>query len=194
MKQLGYLLITLGFLAGSFVVVRQPEGVDTGLYLAALGLGVLGVLIARGAKRAEARDVTRIEANIGAIETALARIAEDAARLDDAKASIDVYDLKRRIDESFPEHLVSFVEARESIAHSYGLQAYAEVMNRFAAGERFLNRVWSASTDGYRDEAYDYLGRARTQFSEALDTFRKIRSGGARGGAPGTRAGAGPHV
>lgn len=186
MKRLGYLLITLGFLAGSYVVVRQPEGVDVGLYLVALGVGVVGVLVARGAKRAEARDVTRIAANIGAIETALARIAEDAAKLDDEKTTVSVYDLRRRIDETFPEHLLSFVEARESIAHSYGLQAYAEVMNRFAAGERFLNRVWSASTDGYQDEARDYLGRAREQFADALETFRTIRAAGAAG-AGGTR-------
>ena len=36
--------------------------------------------------------------------------------------------------------------------HVFGMQNYADVMSNFAAGERYINRVWSASTDGYVDE------------------------------------------
>ena len=36
--------------------------------------------------------------------------------------------------------------------------------NEFAAGERYLNRVWSASVDGYIDEVRSFLVLARTQF------------------------------
>jgi hypothetical protein len=175
MKKLGYLLIVAGFLWGAFLAVERPEGVNAALYLAALAIGVAGVVMARRATRAEARDVTRLETNIAAIESSLAAIAADADRLDEAKTSVNVYDLRHRIDETFPDHIAAFVEARESIAHSYGLKAYAEVMNRFAAGERYLNRVWSASTDGYEPEAHDYIGRARLQFDDALETFRGIR-------------------
>ncbi|MDT8436180.1 MAG: hypothetical protein RRA92_05425 [Gemmatimonadota bacterium] len=181
MKKLGYLLVTAGFLWGAFLAVERSEGVRTTPYLLALVVGVAGVAVARGAARAEARDVTRLETNIAAIETALATIAADADRLDAEKASIDVYDLRHRIDATFPLHLAAFVEARESIAHSFGLQAYAEVMNHFATGERYLNRVWSASTDGYPAEAHDYLGRARAQFDETLATFRSIRAEAAPG-------------
>jgi hypothetical protein len=48
-------------------------------------------------------------------------------------------------------------------------------MSNFAAGERYINRVWSASTDGYVDEVILYLGRAREQFREALVHFREIQ-------------------
>jgi len=175
MKYLGYLLIVVGFLWGAFLTVEQPVGVNNGLYLAALAIGVAGVVTARSAARAEARDTTRLRTNIAAIETSLAAIAADADRLDAAKDSINVYDLRHVIDETFPPHLAAFVEARESIAHSYGLKSYAEVMNRFATGERYLNRVWSASTDGYQTEAHDYIARSRVQFDDALATFREIR-------------------
>ena len=40
-------------------------------------------------------------------------------------------------------------------------------MSAFAAGERYLNRVWSASADGYVDEAREYIERAREQFVDA---------------------------
>lgn len=49
-------------------------------------------------------------------------------------------------------------------------------MNRFAAGERYLNRVWSASTDGYIEEAHRYIERATRQFAETLEAFNEVKS------------------
>ena len=53
------------------------------------------------------------------------------------------------------------------MVHLFGLQVYADVMSAFAAGERYVNRVWSASADGYRHEAITYLHKAATQFRDA---------------------------
>ena len=47
-------------------------------------------------------------------------------------------------------------------------------MSEFAAGERYLNRVWSASTDGYIDEAHTYLDKARDQFAHANETLQAL--------------------
>ena len=73
----------------------------------------------------------------------------------------DSIDLKLRND------LRRFADARESMVHLFGLQVYADIMSNFAAGERYINRVWSASADGYAEEATAYLGKAATQFGEA---------------------------
>lgn len=40
-------------------------------------------------------------------------------------------------------------------------------------GVAFINRVWSASTDGYVDEVNLYLGRALDQFPEAHEHFTR---------------------
>jgi len=178
LRHLGYLLITVGFLGGSFEVVKQVEGVNTAIFLLWLALGVFGVVVVQRARKAEATDVTVISTNIRAIEESLEKITTDARQLNEEKAGVNIYDLRRRIDELFPADLARFVDARESIAHSYGLKAYAEVMNRFAAGERALNRVWSASTDGYVDEANAYLDKAAVFFEDALGTFRAIQARG----------------
>jgi hypothetical protein len=154
------------------------EGVNTATFLLWLALGVFGVVVVQRARKAEATDATVISTNIRAIEESLEKITADARQLNEEKTAINVYDLRHRIDELFPADLARFVDARESIAHSYGLKAYAEVMNRFAAGERALNRVWSASTDGYIDETHTYLDRAVAFFDDALDTFRGIQSRG----------------
>jgi hypothetical protein len=149
MKLFGYAIITIGFLGAAFETVRQVEGVNTAVFLVWLALGIVGVITARLAVRREATDEVRLTANIGTLETSLKGIVAASEWLEAEKSNINVYDLRHRIDERFPEPLTEFVDARESIAHTYGLQAYSEVMNRFAAGERYLNRVWSASTDGY---------------------------------------------
>ena len=47
-------------------------------------------------------------------------------------------------------------------------------MTRFAAGERYLNRVWSASADGYIDEVNEYLEKAKDQFVDSLDLIRRL--------------------
>jgi hypothetical protein len=59
--------------------------------------------------------------------------------------------------------------------HVFGMQNYADVMSNFAAGERYINRVWSASTDGYVDEVNMYIDRALEQFREAHVHFHELR-------------------
>jgi hypothetical protein len=178
LRYFGYLLITVGFLGGSLEVVRQVEGVNTASFLVWLSIGIVGVIVAQRARKAEATDVEVITTNVRAIESSLEVLTAEAKKLNAEKSEINVYDLRHRIDAAFMADLVKFVDARESIAHSYGLKAYAEVMNRFAAGERALNRVWSASTDGYIDETSNYLEKAATNFEDALVTFQTIKATG----------------
>ncbi len=174
MKILGYVLLTAGFLGGSYFAVLDAQSVPVGSFLAMFVAGVVGVVLARTAGHKESRDVEVVSANIGAIGTSLERIADKAREFDRDKHTIDVYELRHHIDRVFPDDIDTFVQARQSIAHSFGLQIYADVMNPFAAGERYLNRVWSTSTDGYIDEAHTYIAKAREQFEEALEVFRKL--------------------
>ena len=60
------------------------------------------------------------------------------------------------------------------MSHVVGMQNFADVMSNFAAGERYINRVWSASTVGYVDEVRSYLERARNQFVEAQRHFEEL--------------------
>lgn len=182
MKALGYLLIVAGFLAGALVAVQDELTVETAPFVGALAVGALGVVIVRVATYRAATHVEHLAANIGTIGSSLTQLVDDVERLEAEKESIDVYELRHVIDRVFPPHLEAFVEARESIAHSYGLKAYADVMNSFAAGERHLNRVWSASTDGYVDEAHDYVALALERMREARDKFRALEAAGPASG------------
>lgn len=175
MRPLGLTLLTVGFLAGVLASVVDPDRILLEWFVPAAALAALGVGLARFASHREKSDTARVEANFQALDASLGRIAKHVAELDADKESMDVYDLPARIDELFLKDVETFVEARESIAHVWGSQAYADVMSPFAAGERYLNRVWSCAADGYVDEAHDYLARSREQLAEALTRLESLR-------------------
>jgi len=146
-------------------------------FIAALVVGSAGLVVVRLTHKRETQSQARITCDIEIVEASLARIVENIAQLNTEKHSIDTYDVRHRIDQLFTEDLSTFVNARQSIAHSCGLAAYADVMGPFAAGERYLNRVWSASADGYIDEVNTYLDKAKDQFVESLAKLRSSKSG-----------------
>ncbi len=176
MKKLGYLMITLGFLAGSLTAVVDKEQIRWDRFALALILGAAGVVVVRVSDKRESRHEGRLASGMQSLETSLDRIVKNVTELNAEKNSVNTYDVRHRIDEFFPDDLNTFVEARESIAHTYSLNAYADVMSSFAAGERYLNRVWSASVDGYIDEVNEYLDRALEQFVESRQKVRQLKA------------------
>jgi hypothetical protein len=176
MKKLGYLMITVGFLAGSLAAVVDEEHIRWEYFAIGLIVGVAGVALVRLSGRRESHSEGRLASNMQSVEASLARIVENITSLNAEKQSINAYDVRHRIDELFTDDLSTFVEARQSIAHTHNLTAYADVMSSFAAGERYLNRVWSASADGYVDEVNAYLDKAQAQFVESHDKVRQLKT------------------
>lgn len=175
MKKLGYLIITIGFLAGALVSVLDELKVQWSYFSGALILGAVGIILVRLHEKKNVRSEEKLAMNLQDIKTSLTGIVENMTQLNAEKQSINAYDMRHRVDELFSEDLTTFVEARESLAHVHGLQVYANVMSHFASGERYLNRVWSASADGYVDEITAYLDKAQVQFAEALDNIRQLK-------------------
>ncbi len=176
MKNFGYILITAGFLTGSLAAVVDKQQVQWNYFVIAIAIGAAGIVLVRFAKRNIITSEGKLASNMQAIETALARIVENITQLNAQKQSIDTYDVRHRIDQLFIEDINTFVQARQTIVHVHGLAAYGDVMNHFAAGERYLNRVWSASADGYIDEVNAYLEKAREQFIESLDKIHRLKT------------------
>lgn len=174
MKLLGSLLVTVGFIGAALAAVINESAVNWMGYIPALALGIAGVVVIRTYEARHKRVEHHVAANIEAAQESLGRISANLTELNANKESIDTYDMRHRIDELFMEDLETFVDARESIANRHGLTAYGDVMSSFAAGERYLNRVWSASADGYIDEVNEYLGKAETQFAESLHLVRGL--------------------
>ncbi len=183
MRKVGFLLVILGFLAGALASVVDQTAVRWDLFIPAVAVGFAGVVLVRLGRRREVRATERLTSNMRTIQDSLRRIAQNMTQLNAEKQSIDPYEVRHRLEELFADDLTTFITARESIAYSYGLAAYADVMSSFAAGERYLNRAWCASADGYVDEIHQYLGEAREQFASSLDKVLALQV------APGPQSG-----
>ncbi|MBD3276163.1 MAG: hypothetical protein GF372_12680 [Candidatus Marinimicrobia bacterium] len=175
MRYLGYVLITVSFLVCSYLTVLNEFAVNWVLFIPFLLVGVAGVAMARISTRREAESEDVVTKNIGSLRTSLENVVTNIRQLNEDKSNINVYDLPQQIDSIFLDDLNTFVDARESIGHAYTLQDYADIMSHYAAGERYLNRVWSAAADGYIDESHTYIGRAQTQFEEANERLKALQ-------------------
>ncbi len=176
MKALGYLMISAGFLLGTLAAVQTAANEVNWVWFAlGIALGIAGIIAARLGEHRESTQADTVKAGFETVTTSLDRVVEHLTALDAGKAEINPYDVHERLDQLFPKDLANFAEGRESIAKLYGLKAYAEVMSEFAAGERYLNRVWSASLDGYIDEVNEYLGRSLGQFIAARTKLASLQ-------------------
>jgi cell division protein FtsB len=189
MRKAGLGLITLGFLGGCMACVLDHTTVNLAWFVPSFILGIIGVAVVQIAIKNEAKDETKREANFQILDQSMTRIVDAARTLDEERDSIDIYDVPDWIDERFRGDIQMFVEARESIAHSWGTQAYAEVMSHFAAAERYLNRVWSTAADGYIDESHAFMTRSREEFEEALE---KLKASGPTGSVSASTSAAAP--
>jgi RNase adaptor protein for sRNA GlmZ degradation len=176
MRPFGYILIALSFLASSLAAVHQTLEIQWAWFIPLILGGVAGVMLVRMAIRQKAQAVEEVAANISTIRESLHSVVKKIAQLNLEKSNINTYDMRHRIDEKLVEDLDTFADAREAIGHKYGLQHYADVMSHFAAGERYINRVWSASTDGYIDEVNKFMEKAEEQFSEAFSRLEELRA------------------
>ena len=174
MKKLGYLLITAGFLGGSYASVYNPETVQWNYFIIAVVIGAAGIALVRSHHKQESQSEGKLTDDLKILAESLNKIAVNIKQLNSEKESINTYDMRHRVDELLTEDMINFVQARQSIVGKYGLQAYADLMGYFASGERYINRVWSASADGYIDEVNMYLDKAQKQFIGALENFNRL--------------------
>ena len=176
MKQIGYLLLAGGFVVAAYATALDTVATNWILFVPAALAGMAGVFSIKRHERGEARSEQVLTANRAELNESLGNIVSKLEQMNEAGDAISTEDLRAEVDSRLRDDLRRFADARESMVHLFGLQAYANVMSDFAAGERYVNRVWSASADGYDGEARRFLGKAEAQFraaSQQLETAAK---------------------
>ena len=172
MKNLGYFLVAAGFLGGAFATSLDVQNVNWLLFAGTAGAALLGLVIHKRQLSAMARSEAVLEGNRVELRDSIANVVSDLDDIVGGELTQGAV-LRDRIDLKLRDDLRRFAEARESMVHLFGLQTYADIMSNFAAGERYINRVWSASADGYDDEANTYLEKAAQQFQEAKQQLQQ---------------------
>jgi len=171
MKNLAYLLLVAGFLFGAYATAVDVENVNWSIFAIAAVAAIAGVVIAKRLDSAKARSGDVLESNRNELNNSIGNIVRDLGEMTDGETARGGA-LRDLIDEKLRPDLRRFADARESMVHLYGLQTYADIMSEFAAGERYINRVWTSSADGYDVEAQSYLARAAQQFRDAQSQLR----------------------
>ncbi len=93
------------------------------------------------------------------------QLLRDLPAMPSEKAQLDA--IVDRLGEAQKTHLADFVDARPRLIAKLGMSGYAELMDRFAAAERQINRAWSAAADGYLAESVRCLRNAPPMLAEA---------------------------
>ena len=175
MKNIGFILLAAGFLAGAYATALDVQSVEWTLFVVAAVAAVAGLVLIKREASAHARSDEVLELNRSELRDSLQNIVRDLGEIVSDQTTKGA-DLRDRIDLKLRDDLRRFADARESMVHLFGLQTYADIMSSFAAGERYINRVWSASADGYDGEAATYLEKAATQFTDAQQQLQQAAS------------------
>jgi gas vesicle protein len=176
MKNIGYIFLAAGFLAGAYATALDVQNVNWVLFTGAAVIAVAGLVIAKTQASAHARSDKVLEVNRGELRESLQNIVTDLGDIVNDSSTRGA-ELRDRIDLKLRDDLRRFADARGSMVHLFGLQTYADIMSSFAAGERYINRVWSASADGYEGEAATYLEKAAHQFADAQRQLQEAAQG-----------------
>lgn len=173
MGKIGTIVTFVAFAFGAYLTSLDPEVVNWTYFLPVVAVGAVGVFLVRREHHVSARDQSKLADSKERLTTSLANLQKTLSELDGRKENIPTYDMRYEIDRLLRDDLFEFAEHRNAMKQLFGLQAYADIMSSFAAGERYINRVWSASTDGYIDEVLAYVSKARNQFDHAAEEFKK---------------------
>jgi hypothetical protein len=175
MKVLSIVLLCAGFLAGAYATVLDVQQVSWNLFAVAVVAAIAGLIIMKREASTASRSDSVLELNRGELLDSINSVVRDLRGLPVEVSSQDDK-LRSWIDDKLRNDLRRFADARESMVHLFGLQVYADIMSSFAAGERYINRVWSASADGYDQEAARYLDKAAQQFAGAQEQLTAVSS------------------
>jgi hypothetical protein len=175
-KTFGFLLLIVGFLLAAYATALDIEATRWSLFLPAVFVGFAGVVVVKRDASGAARSASVLSANRRELTESLRNVVAALNDIIESKERTGVAALRGEIDRRLRADLRRFADARESMIHLYSLQTYADIMSEFAAGERYINRVWSASADGYAEEAHAYLERARARFRQATEQLEAVSS------------------
>jgi len=140
--------------------------------LSALGLFAGAMMVRTATKREIAAHAGKERPEVqGSPESLLAtiRLTVDQVRADLPRQANDrarAHMIVDRIGDLQKNEMAAFVDARPLLIGRMGLGGYAELMDKFAAGERALNRAWSIAADGFSELSAESLETAAELFAE----------------------------
>lgn len=171
-KIIGEILLWLGFIGAALATVWRDVPLDGhtvpwARYAGWMAVGCVGVVMLRLSRAADWKSSEQTEAEFSTLTESLSVLLNGVGELRGICATQSPKAVVKYIDEQLAEPFSDFADARNALVKRFGLEGFADVMTQFASAERFVNRAWSASADGYRGEAEASLERAQGHLQRA---------------------------
>ncbi|MBT5220747.1 MAG: hypothetical protein HOM16_14895 [Woeseia sp.] len=176
MKTFGYLLLAAGFLTGAYSTALDVDATNWTLFVPAAIAALVGVFLLKREASGIATSESVLTTNRAELTESLKNLVNNLDEIVAQKNTISIEVLRDVVDDRLRDDLRRFADARHSLVHLFSLQVYADIMSNFATGERYVNRVWSCSADGYDAEARAYLLKAAGQFRSASEQLEAVSS------------------
>ncbi len=144
------------------------------IFLASLAGLVVGAMMIRTASKREIAAATSDaaegstsspQASFQSIRDTVSALLRDLPGMENDHDRLTA--ITHRVEELQKTHITAFIDARPILINKLRLGGYAEMMDRFAAAERQINRSWSTAADGYLPDSMQSLNLASTLLEEA---------------------------
>lgn len=179
-RKLGIVLFVVGILIAISAGAKVPEAGDkypttVGIFLFGLILGIAGNLLWHKTQRkiifkeleehkndSEFNPVVLLESTPPAIKA-----------IQDKIDSLNGEQVCEEVDKVLDQYVHPFTQRMSTFTDLLGKAKGAEILLIIAYAERMLNRVWSAASDGYPDEAKSCLADSLHHYEKALGKLPK---------------------
>lgn len=169
-KKVGTVLMYIGTIASLTAAARIPP--DYVIFWTSCGLLIIGIVFRKLSRKR--KDEILNSKDIRELKEYLQNALQEVKSLNASRQELTCESLYPGIDKITSNFLYNFGLGCHSLQTNFGVQGYNAVMGHFALAERYLNRVWSASADGYLEEAIDYLIKAELELSESLVAIEQL--------------------
>ncbi len=143
-------------------------------YGLSMAVGLVGVVLLRSTAKSAEQEQGKVKQQFEVVQSSLAALTKNVSILSQKLGEMSPRQSLDFIDQECAPAFSDFAESRNALIQRFGMQHYAEIMTQFASAERFINRAWSASADGYMHEVQTSVDRALAHLIEADALIKKL--------------------
>jgi hypothetical protein len=177
-RNIGIGLFILGSIIAISAAAKMPPGTGTdgkfpdtvGPFVFAFILGIIGNILWH--KSEKAITMLELEENKGEGDsnplTLLKATIAQLEELEQISKEKEGMEFCEKVDEVLDNYVHPFTEKRKTFVDILGQLKGSEILLTVAYGERMLNRVWSAASDGHMEEARNSLEESLFNYKKAV--------------------------
>ncbi len=179
MRILGLLLFSIGIILALISAAKLPVINTTWsdmlpFYILSILLACVGLFIYHKSQSLSNFTYNSSTLACSSTTTLLQELIAEMNKLETEIFNLNEVEIAEKINILLNDYVLPCIATRQEIIESLGHYKGAEVLTSIAQGERLLNRIWSAASDGKIQEIYLIYPKIIYNFEEA---YQKVLTG-----------------